>query len=78
MTGQELRHIRREQDVTQASLAARLGVTRPRVAHIEAQARVTVKAAAAYLAALERTDPAAKRAEIATNELLAALGVPHA
>jgi DNA-binding XRE family transcriptional regulator len=78
MTGQELRQMRRERDVTQATLGASLGVTRARVAHIEGQARVTVKAAAAYLAALEHVDPTAKRTEIATAELLASVGVRRA
>ena len=52
LTGPELRERRRDLEVTQEQLAARLGVTRPRVAHIEALAEPRPALIRRYLAGL--------------------------
>ncbi|MGA3029616.1 MAG: helix-turn-helix transcriptional regulator [Candidatus Limnocylindrales bacterium] len=72
-TGPDLRNERLRRGTTQAALAARLGVTPPRLSHVENSVRVTPRFAARYLAALDLPDPADELVELAVRELTAAL-----
>jgi transcriptional regulator with XRE-family HTH domain len=72
-TGPDLRTERLRRGVTQAQLAARLGVTPPRLSHVENSIRVTPRYVARYLSALGIGDPADERIEQAVRELAAAL-----
>jgi transcriptional regulator with XRE-family HTH domain len=53
LSGADLQERRRDRELTQADLAAALGVRRQRISNIEALARPTASTVRRYLAALE-------------------------
>jgi transcriptional regulator with XRE-family HTH domain len=72
-TGPDLRNERLRRGMTQVRLAARMGVTPPRLSHVENAVRVTPRYVARYLSALDSRDQADERVDLAVKELTAAL-----